>query len=358
MKSRIIWLDNLKAIGIFFVLIVHTGRFNTSLNPLILSFFMPLFFFISGLFVKDKLREQSLISFIKKKAINRLIPYLVFNIISYIFWFYLLRQFKNPSFATLSPLQPFLGIFYGVGGYGWLQHNISLWFLTCLFSTEILFFILIKIKSKKVLIFNLLICSTIGYFFFWLTSHYSYQIPLNPDPIQYRLPWGFDLAFTAVVFYGIGYLSQNYILTDNLIKCYRWPIISISLFCYLVFTYLNNNKVNFIIGKYGNYFYFYLAALGGILFWVHIARIIPPNFIFRAVGKHTLVIFSLHLLVFPLITGFIVYALKIPKSALEDSFLVAIIYTVIAITLLIRVSIAMEKHTPLLLGKLSAKKFN
>jgi len=45
-KSRIVWVDCAKAIGMFFIVLGHT--FPTRLNPFIYSFSVPLFFYISG----------------------------------------------------------------------------------------------------------------------------------------------------------------------------------------------------------------------------------------------------------------------------------------------------------------------
>lgn len=356
-KKRIFWLDNLKFIGLFFVLIVHTGRLDDSLDKYIFSFFMPLFFFISGLLVKDHIKNESFTSFIKSKITVRIIPYFAFSFISYIFWFCILNKINNRENESLSGLQQFIGIFYGVGTDDWLKHNISLWFLTCLFMTELLFFLYIKLaKRKQILIIILFISSIIGYFYFILSQSYTYQVSFSNYPIQYRLPWNLDLAFTAVVFYGIGYLTQSYILTNDLNKYYRWYFLPCSLAVYLIFSQLNE-KVNFINGQYGNYIYFYLAALGGIFFWTYIAKIIPPNPMTNLVGKYSLVIFAFHLLVFPLITGFGIYVLKLPRDLLtEKSIVMALLYTLLTMIILIPLAIFMAKFTPNIVGNGKFKK--
>lgn len=357
-KERIFWLDNLKFIGLFFVVIVHTGRLDSNFDQFIFSFFMPLFFFISGLLAKDYIKNEPFSSFMKIKIAVRIIPYFAFNFISYIFWFFILSKINaNAVNGTPFGLQQFIGIFYGVGSDDWLKHNISLWFLTCLFMTELLFSLYIKIaKSKQILIVILFISSIIGYFYFMLSQSYVYHLSFYNYPIQYRLPWNLDLALTAVVFYGIGYLTKNYILTNNSTKFYRWYFVSFSLAIYLIFSQLNE-KVNFINGKYGNYFYFYLASLGGIFFWIYIARMIPSNIIIKSVSQNSLVIFALHLLIFPLITGFGIYVLNLPRDLLtEKSIIIALLYTLITMIILIPLGILMTKFTPIIVGHSKVKK--
>jgi len=51
-SGRISWIDNLRAFGILSIILVHTGRLDSGLGLYADSFFMPLFFLISGFFVK------------------------------------------------------------------------------------------------------------------------------------------------------------------------------------------------------------------------------------------------------------------------------------------------------------------
>ncbi|WP_157871799.1 acyltransferase family protein [Gloeothece verrucosa] len=331
-----LWLDNLRAIGIFFVVLVHTGRFSSFISLYIFSFFMPLFFFISGLVAKDSIKELSFKDFFNLRLRRLLIPYIFFSLVSYIVWFFLFRHFGKGE--DISPLKPLIGILYGVAIGDWLIPNIAMWFFTCLMMTEIYFFLLIRLPSRKILIAVLFVLSVVGY-------GLLYSISSTP----YRLPWNADLALVAVVFYGVGHLLKPYIFSDVFMKSHRWPVMIISLICYLTFSTLNS-KVVFIGGVLGNYLYFFMAAFSGIIFWLYIARLIKPYSLLTAMGQNTLVIFSLHLLVFPFLTAALVYGLKISETALKTDF-VALIYSIIAIILLIKVSQIMQKYTPWLLGK-------
>jgi acyltransferase len=51
---RLNYLDNMKAIGIFFVVLGHSAWLNPKLFQFIYSFHMPLFFVISGFLISSK----------------------------------------------------------------------------------------------------------------------------------------------------------------------------------------------------------------------------------------------------------------------------------------------------------------
>lgn len=340
MRDRILWIDSLRAIGIFFVVLIHTGRIH---NPLILnyikSFFIPLFFFISGIVANKQSYQTSLKEFIKNISQRLLIPYLFFSLTSYFIWLFILRYFKDIPF---KPLRYLIGIIYSSGSGNWLSFNISLWFFTCLFIVQIITFFLFKISDRRKLYLALFSLSIIGYL--------STNFLTSPN---YRLPWSFEIAPTATVFFGIGYCLRFYILNNLLKEKNRLYVIFISLFCSLVFSYLNTT-VEFYVGIYGNYFYFYIAALSGILFWINIAYLLKPNRLFTAVGQNTLTIFSMHLNIIPFLTGFLVYGLGIEKRILDSGIFIAFGYAICSIMILLPISKLMYKQTPLLLGKLKS----
>lgn len=76
MKQRIIYIDNLKALAIFTVVIGHVFYFtwnqycNSVWNHLIVAYNMPLFFFLSGMFAKEGMSFEQ----IGRKAKQLLIP--------------------------------------------------------------------------------------------------------------------------------------------------------------------------------------------------------------------------------------------------------------------------------------------
>ena len=321
------------------VVIGHTIGLPKPVEQLIFSFHMPIFFWMSGLLVKETVKDIPLGTYVKKKAISRLIPYINFSILSYVFWFFIFRHFGSQAQLTISPLRTFIGIFYGNGINHWMDHNTVLWFFLCLFITEILFFFIIKMPSRSWLIVTLLMFSIAGYLDTWI----------NP-PDGFRLPWNIDIALSMVVFYGIGYLCRD-VLKGDIHKrpSLQWCLAGICLACYTSCS-LVNGKVAVVAGNYGNYFYFYAGALSGIFFWSLMSMQIPANRLVSKIGDSTLIIFPLHLLVFPFLTAILVYGFKIPSSVKENSLLLSIAYAVVSILILLPVADVIKKYFPFLIG--------
>ena len=339
MKQRIQWLDNLRAIAIFFVVLGHTVGLPETAQKLIFSFHMPIFFWISGLFAKDSIRAETLKGFILKRWRKRLIPYASFSVISYVAWFWVFRHFGSQAEMNISPLRPIVGFFYGNGINDWLVANTVLWFFLCLFVTEILFYFVIKVPSVIWMVMALAGFSAAGYL----------DVYFNP-PDGFRLPWNIDIALTTVVFYGAGYLSKGYVLGKSGSSPWRWPVMGLSLLLYVAFSLLNS-KVALVAGVYGNYAFFYLAGFSGICFWMEVAHAIPPSRLLSKIGKNTLTIFALHLLVFPFITALLVYGFKMPSQLKFESAALSVAYAVISILVLLPVSDFINRYLPFMLGE-------
>lgn len=334
MNERLDWIDALRSIGILFVVLGHTGRLNLPLMDYVHPFHVPLFFFISGVFFKKYKALIPFLSFFKVRAFRLLVPYLSVSLFSYILWILAFRKLKDDSFSFIGSL---IEIAAGRPGI-----NVALWFFVCLFLVQIVFYFIAKLKSQQAILISILLSLLIGY-----------GINLPEFPIR-NLFWNIKLVPVAVSFYGIGYLCQSYFLSlSKLDHSKRAVLTIISFVLYVTFCNINEN-VEFYSGTYGNYLYFYIAALSGIFFWALVAQYIHSyealGNAFAAVGRNTLVIFSAHLLVFPFFTGILLFVFKVPTEYLQRNDLVAFAYAISAIGLLVPISEVMKHRFPLLIG--------
>jgi len=92
-KTRNLWVDYAKAIGIILVVYGHVARgvFNAGLNinkgryelvdSVIYSFHMPLFFFLSGLFLLASMAKRDSISLLRSKIDTILYPYIIWSLL-------------------------------------------------------------------------------------------------------------------------------------------------------------------------------------------------------------------------------------------------------------------------------------
>lgn len=102
---------------------------------------MPAFFFISGYLYKTKQR------FVKQKFKSIMIPYFFFAIITYLYWSIIERKLRN---QTQNIFETGINILFMRGGNAEYIYNIALWFLPCLFFTEIIYYSIRNfIKNEK-----------------------------------------------------------------------------------------------------------------------------------------------------------------------------------------------------------------
>ena len=149
---------------------------------------MPLFFFISGyLFTID--RYKNFAEFACKKVKSILVPYLFLCIVSLILAFIVSGSETNPLEFVKQIV---------ISKRNAMPVNPTLWFLTCLFAIELLFYLLTRalkndlIKSGFIIVLSLL----------------GFNVSLNAT-----LPFSFNLSLYYLLFYLIGNLTKK--VKDN-----------------------------------------------------------------------------------------------------------------------------------------------
>ncbi|MGI8420532.1 MAG: acyltransferase family protein [Candidatus Levyibacteriota bacterium] len=283
--KRVSWIDICRGIGIIFVLYGHLLS-SDSLRYLIYSFHMPLFFFLSGLVFKPVLLKP--IQYIIIKNIKQLLlPYFGFALFTYIF-----AVVSNPA-PDLSPggiAWQLFGILYGSGNDGMLGFNVVLWFLPCLFITKLTFALITrKVIKLKLIGFLLLMSGILGY-------GLSVLLP------WIKLPFGFEIALTSLVFFGMGYLWKERKFTLPYLRSYRVPLTLLAILItllgattnYHIYQYQTDLRINHL----GNFFLFYLSAFSGIFGCLMVSQLITKNAFLEYLGRNSLVLFAWHNLLF------------------------------------------------------------
>ena len=338
--DRIIWIDNAKFLGIFFVILGHY-EIDQNLRQYIYSFHMPLFFFISG-YLYSKNKYMNFKKFISRKIRTLLIPYFLFAFCSYFFWLIIVRKlsFRGAS-LLISPWKPFVGIFYSIGTGEWrIPLNIALWFVTCLFVCEIAFWFISKYaKDSKQLISILIIIGIIGY--------------LDSIFVNIKMPWSADVAMTAIVFYGTGYLMKrakaDMVITE--LSDAKLSVLLIVIFCASIMTCYLNSPIDMNNNSYGNILLFYISAFAGIIFYLGISKIIKPNRLIRYIGKNTIVLIGLGGIVMFVLNGIIYLLIGRLTSRFLISIPQAILFSTIEIILTIPFIYGINRFFPYLLGR-------
>lgn len=194
-KKRIDWIDLSKGFAILLMVMGHTS-IPLSLSKYIWSFHMPLFFFVSGMFLRKDI-DSDICFFYKKKINSLLIPYVFFTII--VFWGYYGSEYFRPY-----------ELYMGWEGY-------ALWFVPVLFLSEILVFYINKICNKCIFLKKNVFWFSIFVLLYILSFTLSY--------FNIKLPYKIDCVPLCSIFVLSGYF---YSCIKDKIK-YNWVLIIVSL---------------------------------------------------------------------------------------------------------------------------------
>ena len=338
-QKRIGSIDIAKAIGIILIVIGHIQS-NENFTHFIYSFHVPIFFIISGYLYK---KTEKLSEYVKKKAKTILIPYFIFGAISLIYWFVIERYFRE---QIVNPWIPVANLFLAQAGEYNFIANAALWFLPCLFCTELIFDILKRItKNEKVFLLGIILISAIGLIYNKL------------DFVS--LPFELNTAFVAVGFYYLGYVWKNKFEQNFKSKINKnWQKVTIAIVC-LIITFIFsqiNNGISMYGEYYNNYFLMYTCVILGSLAVFMISEIIAKNKILEFIGKNTLIIMCIHEPIKRVVIKLMSMATKIPEITLRTNFLWIILITIILMIILVPFILIINKYFPFFLGKTIRKK--
>ena len=279
------WIDVARGIAILLVVLGHSiGVLEDPLNRFILSFHMPLFFFISGLTAKSQGREYFKTFYNKARGI--LIPQVTLAMIWIIFGVLI----EGKALSTK----------YIIG-------NLFSWFLVVLFYTSTIFLVLqqagiVDGKSQKRRLINLgtliilvamtQLCKLHTFahietipaaLFFYLSGYYirpkldkaRYQISeVNKAIISWYDAWVFAVPVVVI--------------------CSYW-----------------NSPIKMYANEYGNLPFFFATAIGGIWTIVRIAQCLSDNKGLAWFGKNSVIIYIFHPVMLKALHG--IGKLLIPK---------------------------------------------
>ncbi|MDM7918679.1 MAG: acyltransferase family protein [Methanosarcina sp.] len=364
---RLHWIDALKGIGIMLVVLAHHSL-PIALDTYIFSYHMPLFFFISGFLFDFGKYTGSSANFVKGRFRSLIVPYFCFALITCLFYFFLdtgfqpevtnIKFFEHITILENSILHGTYHILYALGPM--ISYNPPLWFLTCLFVTEILFYGLAKkyYGEPKKLVLWITVAGVIGY----LYSVY----------VSFRIPWNVDVALAAIVFYGAGNLFRRltepetdsranlslkldtkYIEKFSRVEKYL-PVTAI-LLSLLYLGYLlkfpTDDKVNMNVMRYGGFFSFYILAFSGIFTFVYLFKKIGSSKILEYYGRNSLIILALHFPLKDVLTKMAVLSSGVELEYFYYNTAFALGLTVLNLLFLVPVIYLINNYFPFLVGK-------
>ena len=184
----------------------------------------------------------------------------MFSVLTWIVW----AAFSYVTHANIDSYWiPLAETFIAQGSGGFLLHNVPLWFVTCLFVVEIIYYFLADLKRLWIMTITI-VMAAISY---WAINNLEcFDVTL--------LPWNIEVSMLAIPFYAAGHwivkakTRQGIMNMVNIHKI--TTIVLAAVFAYVVYVGSQyNGSISFghaDIGK--NVFVTYGCALAGTLMWL------------------------------------------------------------------------------------------
>ncbi len=272
-QQRIDNIDLLKGVTMIATVWLHTTHPHfINLIPV-----NALFFIISGTFF----RNESFSLFFKKKVQTLLIPFLTFYLFSYLFRIGI-YGIKNQSIQGFH-WETFLDLFTISNTCSNLSINIPLWFLLCLFIMQWIFWILHRIIPNKY--------HTTGFLLLLIGLYIAY-----PYIIYWETPFMLNTTLENLPFFIFGNLFGLSIAQylENTPYRYIVAIASLTLFILLQILSIDWGILLFIQA-----ISLYIGLLAFLSYFSN--QTTPISSIIRNIGKSTLLILGLHVLILSII---------------------------------------------------------
>lgn len=294
-RERIEYIDLAKGICILLVMILHlipaTTEYSDQIGLECLR--MPLYFCLSGLFFKD---YGGIKNFFLKKTNNILIPFLAWYLISY-FIFYL------GAYTVMNELEMkhhFSDIIQGNPIY-----NGPIWFLICLFWSNIIFFIINKISQRWIWQFIMVVlCASIGF----LLAQRDFSNYLYIGTCLSSMPF-FFMGFT---------LKKTLLNLPADMSKKEYGILAVSMLGFLLIAFFPNARMHymFVENKYisdGSLILTYLASIFIVIAVLLLSKRIKRVLYLSYLGRYSIIVLVSHLLLGSFLTK------MIDKTGLLDS---------------------------------------
>lgn len=321
---RVTWIDIVKGIGIILVVLSHSLNFeNSVLIKWLNSFFMPMFFIMTGYTIKT-MNKRKLIS----ELIYLLKIYFIWASVGMVFSF-ILDAIKG---NTIDYVQEIFNLIICKEIY-----NYSLWFIFAIAISKFVYTIILNKTNNRFsteCILSLFI-SVIG---LGLTQNINHEIAFK-----------FDIALTMMIFIFLGRVMKRYDFTikKNGLQINLLIVASISS---IIFGIYLNQEVAVFKAQYGNFIYFIISALSGAYIIIIFSKTIEiyshiGTKILSWIGKNTLIILCTHSLCLAILSIIEIYLFSIEINLVLNiiNFYLTLILEILFIILINRKVIVIRR---------------
>ncbi len=341
MKKRLGFIDALRGFSIFLIVFGHAIGYCDKLaflSKYLSSFYVPLFFLLSGFVFKNN-KDESFKDFFVKKFKKIMVPYFIFAFLSLIPYYLFANNLKaNLDFD--NPIgnnffKSILYILYGSCHNDGLTQNSPLWFLPCYFVT-ILIAKVIASKGKVNNYFNMVIFLVLGY----VVSNY----------FNFAFPYQLETSLVMLFFFYLG----NSMAKIKFNKNWLWLAIVLLVLGGVISSF--NPRISCMMNSYHNYFIFIIASCCSLVGYLLLFMFIKESRVLKYLGNVTIPILTVHKMPIVFMQAYLgVISKRLKTGLVFEQLLYGLIFSFIAILVSIIFYKVVNRYFPFVYGNSKKK---
>lgn len=331
-SNRLKWLDMVKGICVFSVLLAHCGIEHNYLQLVYTPFFLVLFFFISGYLFKEKGVKISL----RKLSHSLVIPYFLLCTFIILIGIDNWQAIINGNYSLI--LNRFKRVLLGY----------DLWFISCIIMVQLYYIFLSHLYMKSIR--SKVITASI-----FLLSVYIIE-----NDNSHTLPYYCDIALFALPFFIAGNVVKELLPNEwHPLQNKKWisiVLIIIYLVISLTMQHIFDMEFHFAYNYYKSPILFIILACIGIIIISLFSQSYQWHFI-EKLGQNSLIIFAFNGKAHA-ITTLVLNSLGISKIIGFNSYLHAIAFCILQSFVLFAIAYTINNYVPFLIGEKKKKKYD
>lgn len=322
-NSREEWIDLLRALAMFLVIVGHTYN-NKTFYQVINPVKMPLFYFLSGFFLG---LNKDFVSFVKGIIYRFVLPWIVFSLFPLYMLQHLIHGDVEEALVYLKNI---------LLGY-------EVWFIPSFIITQLLCYGIYHALKKKALLVI-------------IASGMCFCLGILLKDVAFFDVWALNTALTGVLFVVLGkfFFIHKKEVIENFISKPLVFIASLAVYCLLVTISMISypqQTMDFHNVEYYNPLICLVLIATGTICCIFVSRRIKPNMLTRYIaimGQNTLVVYLLNGAVLAKVIK-LYYKLGLGKNGM--SLPGSIVITIIVCIICTVVSVVCSRYCPVLVGK-------
>lgn len=330
MAQRKAWLDYLKLIAMYLVVVYHTPpRYDTAHEVALFNMGAPVFFLAAG-YLFSIAKQKDFLTFLRHRARQILVPYTTFFIVFYALWLVVGRRMAGPEEQAIDVLTPVWQFFQGTP-------DVVLgpfWFLAALFTMQVIYYPIRKYLP--------------GYLPLVVALLLSLSLLILPDVPCFRY-WNLDKAFLYMPIYALGNCCRPLVDKFRFSPSGRsllWLALAALGLGFLIFAPLNIDRgVAYVLAP--------LAVIMVLPFYTAVCKWLEAHYGTSRIAQTVAITGITYLAVQNYLIGIIkmVVAKFAGPEFLDDNILMKVVIALIVMAVLYPIALFVERYTPWMLGK-------